>query len=421
VIEATIYPRFVERRLREALEDSPAVLTHGPRQSGKTTLARRFGQTRGYAYLNLDDDTLREAAELDPLGFAADLPERVILDEVQRTPSLFRALKMEIDRRRTPGRFLMAGSTQVLLLPRLSDSLAGRLQIVRLHPLSQAEVAERTPDFLDSLFGDGFTTASNERLGAHLAARIVAGGYPSALALPTERRRGRWHRDYVASLVERDVRDVARIGALEALPRLLGFAAAQTAGLFNVNDLASPFQLTRPTIRNYLLLLERIFLLERLPAWQSNRVSRLVKTPKLHFGDTGLACALLGVGAEDLRRDRSLLGQLLETFVFQELRRHADWRDAPVQLFHFRDRDGAEVDLVMEHAGGALAGVEVKASSTVRGRDFRGLRKLARAVGERFVRGAVLYDGETTARFGERLYAVPIRRLWEGPVDSDRS
>ena len=418
---ARIYPRFIESHLAEALEDSPAVLIHGPRQSGKTTLARRFGQGRGYAYVNLDDDTLRDAAEEDPVGFAADLPERVILDEVQRTPSLFRALKTEIDRRRSPGRFLMAGSTQVLLLPRLSDSLAGRLQIVRLHPLSQAELAGRIPDFLDTVFGDGFPMAPSERLGKQLADRIVAGGYPAALALPTERRRARWLRDYATALVERDVRDVARIGALEALPRLLGVAAAQTAGLFNVNHLASPFQLTRPTIRSYLTLLERIFLLERLPAWRNNRVSRLIKTSKLHFGDTGLACALLGANAEELARNRTLLGQLLETFVFQELRRQADWSDDPVTFFHFRDRDGVEVDLVIERAGGAVAGLEIKASSTVRGRDFRGLRKLANATGDRFAAGVVLFDGETSARFGERLYAVPIRRLWEAPGSMDRS
>ena len=418
---ARIYPRFIEPHLAEALEDSPAVLIHGPRQSGKTTLARRFGQDRGYAYVNLDDDTLRDAAEEDPVGFAADLPERVILDEVQRTPSLFRALKTEIDRRRSPGRFLMAGSTQVLLLPRLSDSLAGRLQIVRLHPLSQAELAGRIPDFLDTVFGDGFPMAPSERLGKQLADRIVAGGYPAALALPTERRGARWLRDYATALVERDVRDVARIGALEALPRLLGVSAAQTAGLFNVNDLASPFQLTRPTIRSYLTLLERMFLLERLPAWRSNRVSRLIKTSKLHFGDTGLACALLGANAEELARNRTLLGQLLETFVFQELRRQADWSDDPVTFFHFRDRDGVEVDLVIERAGGAVAGLEIKASSTVRGRDFRGLRKLANATGDRFAAGVVLFDGETSARFGERLYAVPIRRLWEAPGSMDRS
>ena len=412
-----LYPRFVEPRIEEAVEDSPAVLIHGPRQCGKTTLARWFGRARGYAYVNLDDDTLRDAAESDPLGFAADLPERVILDEVQRAPSLFRSLKTEIDRRRVPGRFLMAGSTRVLLLPRLSDSLAGRLRIVRLHPLSRAELAGEVPDFLDRLFGDGFPLATSERLGPQLAEAVAAGGYPASLALPTPRRRARWRRDYVTTLVERDVRDVARIGALDALPRLLGLAAARTAGLFNVNDLASPFQVTRPTIRSYLTLLERMFLLDRLPAWASQRGSRLIKTPKLHFGDTGLACALLEVEAAELTGNRTLLGQLLETFVFQELRRQADWREPAPAFFHFRDRDGVEVDLVLERAGGAVAGVEVKASATVRSRDFRGLRKLANTAGERFRGGVVLFDGETGARFGDRLYAVPIRRVWEGTGD----
>lgn len=421
MVRHAIYPRFVAPRLEEALEDSPAVLIHGPRQSGKTTLARRVGQDRGYVYLDLDDDTLREAAEADPIGFVADLPERVILDEVQRTPALFRALKVEIDRRRAPGRFLMAGSTHVLLLPRLSDSLAGRLRVVRLHPLSQAEIARTAPDFLDALFAGVFPMAPGERLGAQLAERVAAGGYPAALALPAGRRRAGWHRDYLAALVERDVRDLTRIGALEALPRLLAYAAAQTAGLFNVNALAAPFQLTRPTIRNYVTLLERIFLLARLPAWQSNRPSRLIKTPKLHISDTGLACALLGVGAGEMHRDRPLLGQLLETFVFLELKRQAGWRDRPTGLFHFRDRDGVEVDLVLEQGGGALAGVEVKASSTVRGRDFRGLRKLASAAGKRFAGGAVLYDGETSAHFGERLFAVPMRRLWEPPGTADHT
>ena len=414
MIRHAIYPRFAAPRLQEALEDSPAVLIHGPRQSGKTTLARRVGQDRGYVYLDLDDDTLRDAAEADPIGFVADLPERVILDEVQRTPALFRALKMAIDRRRVPGRFLMAGSTHVLLQPRLLDSLAGRLRVVRLHPLSQAEIARSAPDFLDALFGEGFPLAPSERLGRQLAERGRR-RWLSGRARPARRTAPNRLAPRLPGGAggARRARCGAGSGALEVLPRLLGYAAAQTAGLFNVNALASPFQLTRPTVRNYLTLLERIFLLERLPAWQSHRPSRLIKTPKLHFSDTGLACALLGVGAEEMYADRPRLGQFLETFVFQELKRQAGWRGQPTGLFHFRDRDGVEVDLVLEQGDGALAGVEVKASSTVRGRDFRGLRKLASAVGERFAGGVVLYDGETSARFGERLHAVPIRRLWE--------
>ena len=356
------------------------------------------------------------------MGFVADLPERVILDEVQRAPALFSALKMEVDRRRVPGRFVLAGSTNVLLVPNLSDSLAGRMQIVRLHPLAQCELASTDPlmagrsdGFLDALFGAGFRMGRSERLGGQLAERIVAGGYPAALARPAGRRRTTWYRDYVDALVQRDIRDLSRIRALDLLPRILALAASQSARLLNVSELASPFQVSRPTIDEYVALLERIFLLERLPPWHSNRLSRLVKTPKLHMSDTGLACALLGVDARSLANDRELLGQLVETFAYQELRRQASWLEAPFEFFHYRDKDKVEVDIVIER-GTSVAGVEIKAGATVRESDFRGLRKLSKAVGDRFAGGAVLYDGETCVSFGERLYAVPLRLLWEtGP------
>ena len=433
------YPRYIERRLAEALEDSPVVLIHGPRQCGKTTLAQfacapsylKWGddsltwredrmswevsqQQRDYQYISFDDAVVRDGAQVDPMGFVADLPERVILDEIQRVPNLFSAIKLEVDRRRTPGRFILIGSTNVLLIPALSDSLAGRLQIVPLHPLAQGELAVQSGTvFLDALFGHGFEIRQTERLGKQLIERIVAGGFPAALTRPTALRQANWYRDYVQAQLQRDVRDMARIRMLDVLPRLLSAAASQTARLFNLTDLASPFQLSRPTISDYVELLERLFLLKRLPPWHSNRLSRLVKTPKLHVGDSGLASAVLGANTASLAADRALLGQLLETFVFQELLRQASWQDAPTSFFHFRDKDGVEVDVVIEREGGAVAGVEVKAAATVTPADFRGLRKLARAVGERFAGGVVLYDGETCARFGEGLYAVPVRRLWE--------
>ncbi len=440
------YPRYIEPRLAEALEDSPVALIHGPRQCGKTTFAQSAcapdylawkgddlfwngprlsegasAQQRDYAYVNFDDAVARNGAQTDPMGFVADLPERVILDEIQRVPDIFPAIKIAVDRQRTPGRFILTGSTNVLLIPALSESLAGRLQILRLHPLAQCELAtERAlsnpypnAGFLNALFENGFETQQTERLGAQLGERIVAGGFPPALERPTARRQANWYRDYITTLIQRDVRDMARIRSLDALSGLLSASASQTARLFNLADLAAPFQLSRPTVDNYVTLLERLFLLERLPSWRSNRLRRLVKRPKLHIGDTGLAAALLGANAAALMADRTLLGQLLETFVFQELRRQASWHDAAVSFFHFRDKDGVEVDIVMERGARTVAGVEVKASGTVTKADFRGLSKLAHAAGERFAHGVVLYDGEITTRFGDRLYAVPIRRLWE--------
>jgi predicted AAA+ superfamily ATPase len=216
------------------------------------------------------------------------------------------------------------------------------------------------------------------------------------------------------TLTQRDVRDLARIGALDAIPRLLEMAAGQAARLVNISDLAAPFQLSRPTIRDYLTLLERLFLVEFQPPWHSDRLSRLIKTPKLHLGDTGLACALLRLDAAALLADRAMLGQLLETFVFHEMRRQASWRQDPAALFHFRDKDGYEVDLVIETSAAAIAGIEVKAAGTVTERDLRGLRRLKEATGRRFRCGVVLYDGDTALPFAEDMFAVPIRALWDG-------
>ena len=407
-----LYPRSARRRLVDALADTPVVLVYGPRQCGKTTLAREVGDAAGYAYVSFDDDVLLAAARADPLGFIGDLPEKAVLDEVQRVPGLFTAIKSRVDRNRMPGRFILTGSANVLLVPKLADSLAGRIEILRLHPFSQAEIARTEPGFLDALFGALFKTRQWERLSTGLAERVVAGGYPAALARESGRRRDAWYRDYVETLVQRDVQDLARISALEALPRLLQFAAAQTGRLLNIADLAAPFQLSRPTIRDYVTLLERVFLLEQLPPWHTNRLSRLIKTPKLHLGDTGVAAALLGLDALSLVQDRPAFGQLLETFVFQELRRQASAHDEPVTFHHYRDKDGAEVDMVLERKGG-VAGIEVKAAATVTSSDFRGLRKLQAAAGKRFSSGVVLYDGETSAGFGDGMYAVPIRALWE--------
>lgn len=287
------------------------------------------------------------------------------------------------------------------------------MAILRLYPFAQCELEEVWPSFIDDLFSADFSAHRSERLGVLLAEKIVDGGYPAALRRSNARRRSAWYRDYVTSMVQRDVLDLARVSSLDVLPRLLARAACQTSHLLNVSDLAGPFQLTRPTIRDYLTLLEQVFLLEELPPWHSNRLKRLVKTPKLHVGDTGLAAALIGIDGPALYEEREVLGQLMETCVYQELRRQAAAHEDDIRFFHFRDRDNHEVDVVMERGARQIAGVEVKAAATVTASDFRSLRKLASAAGRRFTAGVVFYDGEATVPFGEKLYAVPVRTLWE--------
>ena len=425
----SLHPRLIEPRFAEAVADSPVVLVQGPRQCGKTTfvqmvcapkfLSRNAGiadpDGRGYRYISFDDDVVRAAADTDPMGFIADFPGRVVLDEVQRVPTLFTALKLAVDRQPVPGRFVLTGSTNVLAVPNVQDSLAGRLETVRLHPLAQRELYPHHSagdGFIDSLFANRFPFRRTERLGAELVERIVSGGYPPALARAPGRRRAAWYRNFIDAQLQRDIGALSRISGLNVLPRLLTLAATQTAQLFNLSPLAAPFQLSRPTIGDYVALLERVYLLERLPPWHSNQGKRLLKTPKLHAGDTGLACALLGVSTSSLIADRPLLGHLMETFVLQELRRQASWYDDSLRFFHYRDKDKYEVDVVME-LGSLVAGVEVKLGATVTSSDFRGLARLKNACGKRFAAGVVIYDGETTVSFGEGMHAVPIRLLWE--------
>ncbi len=355
-------------------------------------------------------------------GFVQRLPERVILGEVQRAPAIFSSLKLEIDRRRIPGRFLLTGSTQVLLVPKMSDSLAGRMQKLHLHPLAQCELERAEPNFLNVLFEGRFSDESGDRLGLSLATRIAAGGYPEALTVPQGTQRIKWYQGYVDALIQRDVRDLGRIDMLDLMPRIMQLAASQTAEPFNINALANTLRTNWTNVRTYLTFLERVFLLERLDPWCNSDYKRLILKPKLHLCDTGLACALLHADASELDADRVRLGHLLETFAYQELKRQAGWHDAPLRFSYFRDKDDYEVDVVIERGMNAVAGIETKAAASVNAADFRGLRKLAEIAGSRFVCGVLLYDGEFSASFGDKLYAVPIRKLWErGGAENPRS
>lgn len=410
VPDAPALPRLAQARLLASLADTPVVLIQGPRQCGKTTLARTVAGRAGYAYITFDDDKQVQAARADPVGYVNQLPPRAVLDEIQRVPEIFTAIKLAVDQDRQPGRFLLIGATDMLLLPKLADSLAGRIEVIRLHPLAQIELRKQDAFFLDLLFRAEFKPASFERMGVTLAELVVAGGFPAALTRQSTRRRD-WYLAYAHALLQRDVRDLGPIAALDVMQRLLEAAADHTARLLSVSELANAVGLARPAVRAYLTLLERVFLVDILPPWHAGPNHRLVKTPKLHLGDTGLAAALLALDVPALHANRARLGQLLKTFVLQALRRQATAQADAIVFSHFRHRDGHEVGIVLEQ-GGLLAGIEVTASASVAADDLGGLRKLAELAGERFACGVVLYDGEASVRFGPRLFAMPVRALW---------
>lgn len=407
-------PRYLEAPLRDALRYSPAVLLQGSRQCGKTTLARMVGESGGYSYYTFDAEETRAFAESDPAAFVRGLPERVILDEAQKVPRLFSTLKLSIDQKRRPGRFILTGSVNVLQVRQITDSLAGRMQIITLRPFSQGELSRAAPGFLDALFRRGFPQQRYAHSQKDLAKRMAAGGYPDALRL-RGRRRLNWHNSYIQALVQRDVPDLSKLRSPEVLAKLLVLAAGRSACLFSANNLAAALQLNRTSGAQYLSLLQQLFLLQLLPAWHGNRSKRLIKTPKLHFGDTGTACALLDLDAKALLQNRELLGRLLETFVFQELQKQAEAHKEVHKFFHYRERTDAatEVDIVVQRGGAKLAGVEVKAASTINAADFRGLRRFKAAAGKNFAGGVLLYNGEHSGSFGGKLYAAPLSALWE--------
>ncbi|MFN8525311.1 MAG: ATP-binding protein [Chloroflexota bacterium] len=406
--------RGVVGDLMAALGDTPVVFIQGPRQAGKSTLAQAALGERPGQYLTLDDVAVLRAATSDPDGFVAGLSGRVVLDEVQLAPGLFRAIKASVDRDRRPGRFLLTGSANALLVPEVAQALAGRLELITLWPFSQGEIEERLERFVDASFERVFEpSVSREAVTwADLVDRIARGGFPEAQGRRSGERRRAWFRSYESTVLDRDVREIANIEGRRELPRLLRLTAARTAGLLNAADLARDAAMAQSTLRRYWTLFEMTFLVNTLPAWSTNRGHRIAKAPKVHVVDSGLLCHLLGLDERALRGDALWSGQVLESFVAGELSRQIGWSQSRPTLHHFRTHTRQEVDLVLEHPDGRVVGVEVKRSASPSAADFRGLRHLREIAGARFYRGVVLYLGANVVPFGENLYAVPISALW---------
>jgi hypothetical protein len=406
------YPRHLEARLRAALRDTPVVMLTGARQSGKSTLAGRIAAEAGLAYVTLDDATTL-AATRDATAFLQGLGERAVIDEVQRAPWLFPAIKVAVDRARRPGRFLLTGSANVLLVPRVSESLAGRMEILRLWSLSQGEILGIRERFLEALFARHRPTLVPTGAAEQGIESVIArGGYPELVARKSAARREAWLSAYVTTLLERDVRDLANIEGLSDLPRVLGLLATRTGALLNVAEVSRDSGVAHTTLKRYLALLEAAYIIAPLSAWSRNVGKRLIKAAKLYFPDSAVAAHLGRASAESLRADRGMIGPLLENFVLGELRKQADWAERAVEVHYFRTAGGQEVDFVLEGRDGRIAGVEVKAARTLSGSEFGGLRLLAAVTGSKFVRGVVLYLGNDVLQFADRLWAMPVSALW---------
>jgi predicted AAA+ superfamily ATPase len=408
--------RHLTAQLLQALEDTPAVLINGARQTGKSTLAQLPElEKSGRQYLTFDDPGVLAAAKQDPNGFIAGLTAPVTLDEVQHVPELFPAIKMAIDRRREPGRFLLTGSANVLLLPKLSESLAGRIELLTLWPFSQGEIIGVKEGFVDALFSrqPAWTSAKAKNLPREeLFEKVLAGGYPLAIARNTVARRKAWFQSYLTTILQRDVRDLTNIADVTAMPRLLSVVATRAGSLLNFADLSRTLALPQTTLKRYFALLEATFLVQLLRPWSSNLGQRIIQTPKVYLDDTGLLAHLLGLTLERLRMDGTLAGGVLENFVLMELRKQSAWCQSQPEFYFWRTVSGQEVDIVLEDCTGRLVGIEIKAGATLGGADVRGLQAMASAAGKRWVRGVVLYTGSEVIPFAANLHGLPMSHLW---------
>jgi uncharacterized protein len=422
--------RQLTQSISESLTDTPVVLLHGARQTGKSTLMRCLADANA-RYVTLDDAAVLSAVRQDPAGFLAANHGRMLIDEVQRAPELFLAMKHEVDLARMAGqevngRFLLSGSANVLLLPKLADSLAGRMEIHTLWPLAQTEMrtqeGQHPANFIDALFApegssnstgaqrDSFiltTTTRND-----LLEQMLVGGYPEAVTRSSEKRRSAWFDAYLQTIVQRDIRDIYQIDGSVQIPQLLNALAHKATGVLNGADVSRTLGLPQTTLKRYLHLLQTVFLITPLPAWTPRASHRAQKSPKLFFNDSGLMTHLLGLSEKHLQDAPGLPGPLLETFVHAELQKQCAWASTACELMHYRTSTGIEVDFIAQDRQGRVVGIEVKSSTQASANDFKGLRHLREIVGEQFYRGVVLHLGTQSISFDPQLASVPVSALW---------
>jgi predicted AAA+ superfamily ATPase len=402
-----VIPRQIEQRLRDALTDTPAVLIHGPRQSGKSTLGLSLG---GFRTVTLDDPLALAFARRDPAGFLDTHGTPLFLDEVQRAPEVLLPMKQRIDRDRTPGSFLLTGSANVLTLPKVADSLAGRLEVLHLEPLSEAEIASRHVDLYRLFFQPPIYVEPESQEAT--VQRVLRGGFPEVLTRARSARRSAWFENYVRALLDRDIRDLAQIEAMPAIPRLLEHIARRSGQVMNAAGFSAETGIPYTSLKRYLALLEAIYLVRPVPAWASDPSRKLAKSPKLFVTDSGLACHLAGTDERALAASEVAWQQALQTFVASQLLRLTGVSDRRVRVHHLRTVRHLQVDFVLVSDGGEVAGVQVVARPSVVAADFEGLRFLKELAGPRFVMGTVLYLGDEAQAVDENIWTRPVSSLW---------
>ena len=399
--------------VQEALGYARVVLLLGPRQAGKSTLVGELAAQGAVSRaVTLDDQLTRDAALVDPTGFAAGLERGIAIDEVQRAPDLLLAIKQIVDRDSSPGQFLLTGSANVLTAPRILDALTGRTDVIELWPLAQSELEGSTSNLVDELFSGAPPRITGAPIGPGAwVERAILGGFPEVHTRPAGRLRGRWFESYLRSLVQRDLRDMSDAQKLAEMPRLIRVLAAQASGVLVPDRIAQRVGLSTKTIQSYVRLLETVFVVRTVPAWRPGLTARERLAPKVFLTDTGLLAYLLGARAERAATDPQISGKLFENFVATEIVKQLVWAEHQVEIYHYR-RDRREIDLVLEANDGTVVAIEAKASASLAGSDRRALVELRDTLGEKFRAGVLLHTGTETVPLGERIWGLPVSALW---------
>lgn len=411
-------PRTIEKTLQECLQDTPVVIITGPRQSGKTTLARHSlteNDSKG-SYLTLDDENILAIARTDPIGLLRQQNRPVVIDEIQRAPELIRTVKLLVDENREPGSFILTGSADLMTLPTLADSLAGRAEFVTLYPFSQSELKNepvgqrKGNDVIRQLLSADFMPQPVNPLEYdEVISAIVCGGYPEALQR-SNGRRTRWYRSYIEAIVRRDIKEVFQLQKLDEMAQLLKLLASISSETLNYASLGKAVQMDNKSVQKYTSALENLYLIKRIPAWHRNELKRAIKQPKIHFVDTGLLCAVRAINEAAIRSDRNLMGALMETWVCSELLKAIAASDDECQLFHYRDKNKREVDFILSGHNGLATGIEVKAGMTIQRDMFSALDMLIEAGS--IQRGIIIYNGDRVLPFSDNLMAMPVGCLF---------
>jgi hypothetical protein len=411
-----MFQRYLLKPILAALADTPVVFLRGARQSGKSTLVQTISNgPYPCRYVTLDNAGFLTSAGADPTGFIAGLEKPVIIDEAQRVPGLFLAIKEEVDRNRLPGQYLLTGSADPLALPAAARELVGRMEVKTLWPLSTAELMGTAAVPVESFFSADFPKGLRADTAFDLAAAMVAGGFPEPFQRKEFLRRAAWFESYITTILDRDVRHLSQIQDLTSVPRLLQLLAGRSAALHNQSEVSRAAAIPNSTLSRYMGLLKSTFLIQDLPAWSANLGKRLVKAPKLFIVDTGLACHLLALDERRIREGGEIAGRMFENFVVLELFKQLSWAAVPLRLHHFRSQAGKEVDVVIEAPDGRVVGLEIKLSATPSTRDFSGLKTLKDNIGGKWVRGLLIYTGREVVPFGKDLHAVPVSALFTPP------